>query len=331
MDSLTQAALGATVCVVTLRNKAPVWKSALWGAAIGTLPDLDVLIDFEDPIQSMTEHRGFSHALFFQTLAAPILSLFVGRSAWWVLATLLTLTTHALLDAMTVYGTKLWLPFSTDAVGVGSIFIIDPLYTLWLLPWIGAALLRRPPAAIFLARTGLAMSTAYLLWSVAAQTWVTRQVSEQLPSGTNSLLVTPSAFNTILWRVVAISDTHYFEAWVSILESNPKVQWKQVERGADLLAQSQALAPVQRLAAFSDGFVSMRQDQDSLVIRDLRMGQEPDYVFQFRLQPTAGDPSQVTVSRVPVSRPPIRAGVQWIYERATLRTLLPFETWQSGR
>ncbi|MGA0881641.1 MAG: metal-dependent hydrolase [Burkholderiaceae bacterium] len=331
MDSLTQAALGATVCVVTLRGKAPVWKSALWGAAIGTLPDLDVLIDFSDPIQSMTEHRGFSHALFFQALAAPILSLLIGRSVWWVLATLLALTTHTLLDAMTVYGTKLWLPFSPDAVGVGSIFIIDPLYTLWLLPWLGAAVMGRQSKVVPLASAGLALSTAYLFWSVAAQAWVTRQVSNQLPGASHSLLVTPSAFNTILWRLVAISDTHYFESWVSILESNPQLEWKQVERGASLLAQSQALLPVRRLTTFSDGFVSMRQDQGALIIQDLRMGQEPDYVFQFRLQPSESAPNQVSVSRVPVIRPPIGEGLQWIYERATLRTLLPFESWQSVR
>ena len=41
MDSLTQATLGAAVGVAVMRQRVPVWQSALWGAAMGTLPDLD--------------------------------------------------------------------------------------------------------------------------------------------------------------------------------------------------------------------------------------------------------------------------------------------------
>ncbi|MEK9896226.1 MAG: metal-dependent hydrolase, partial [Burkholderiaceae bacterium] len=61
MDSLTQAALGAAVSVAVLRRRAPVWQSALWGAAMGTIPDLDVLIDHGNPVLNMTEHRAHSH------------------------------------------------------------------------------------------------------------------------------------------------------------------------------------------------------------------------------------------------------------------------------
>ena len=327
MDSLTQAALGATVSVVAFRGQAPIWKSALWGAALGTLPDLDVLLDYGDPIQNMTEHRGFSHALFFHLLAAPLLALFVGRTRRWVVPNVLVLSTHALLDAITVYGTKLWLPFSSEAVGVGSIFIIDPLYTLWLLPWMFVALTGRGMRALQWARIGLIMSTVYLVWTVGAQTWVTKAVSQHLPSGTEKLLVTPSAFNTILWRVVAISGEHYYESWVSLLEHEPKPLWSQMERGTDLLSASQGLEPIKRLTEFSDGFVSIRREEDALFIQDLRMGQEPSYVFQFRIDPSEQADQAYRVSRAPGNRPPIREGVQWIYERATLQTLLPFHAW----
>ncbi|NBW94975.1 MAG: metal-dependent hydrolase, partial [Bacteroidetes bacterium] len=42
MDSLTQIALGAAVGEATVGRKAGK-KGALWGAALGTLPDLDVV------------------------------------------------------------------------------------------------------------------------------------------------------------------------------------------------------------------------------------------------------------------------------------------------
>ena len=41
MDSLTQAALGGAVGYAVLGNKVGR-KAALWGAILGTLPDLDV-------------------------------------------------------------------------------------------------------------------------------------------------------------------------------------------------------------------------------------------------------------------------------------------------
>ena len=73
MDSITQAVLGGTV-TYTVVGKRLGRRAALYGAALGTLPDLDVLIDFGGPIENMTYHRGFSHAFVVQALAAPVLA-----------------------------------------------------------------------------------------------------------------------------------------------------------------------------------------------------------------------------------------------------------------
>ena len=140
MDPLTHVALGAAVGVAVMRRRSAVWKPALWGAVAATLPDLDVLIDHRNPILDMVLHRAESHAPFWLTLASPLLAalvVFVHREpahwrAWW-LAIWLALVTHPLLDALTVYGTRLALPFSDRPYGVGSVFIIDPLVTL---PWL---------------------------------------------------------------------------------------------------------------------------------------------------------------------------------------------------
>ncbi|MEY3520684.1 MAG: hypothetical protein RLZZ177_1399, partial [Pseudomonadota bacterium] len=61
MDSLSQLALGAAVSVAVMGRRTAVWKSALWGAVAGTLPDLDVLIDQGDVIRNMVLHRAESH------------------------------------------------------------------------------------------------------------------------------------------------------------------------------------------------------------------------------------------------------------------------------
>jgi hypothetical protein len=44
MDSLSQLALGAAVSVAVMGRRTAVWKAALWGGVLGTLPDLDSLL-----------------------------------------------------------------------------------------------------------------------------------------------------------------------------------------------------------------------------------------------------------------------------------------------
>ena len=134
MDSLTQLTLGAAVAVATLpQTNSNKLKLAATGAVLATLPDLDVLLDYGDVVSNMVLHRAQSHAFFFQTLLAPLLAYLAAvvcrqrQYYWhWLLATWLILISHSAIDAMTVYGTQLALPFSNFPYAVGSIFIIAP-------------------------------------------------------------------------------------------------------------------------------------------------------------------------------------------------------------
>ena len=144
MDSLTQIVLGGALAaaIAPARHRR---AALLAGAALGTLPDLDALplmLLSDDPIVNMTVHRSFSHSLFvLPLLGIAIWWLFKrfgnGRVAEaptrWCWAIQLALVTHPLLDAFTVYGTQLWWPLMPPPTMWSSVFIIDPLYTLWLL------------------------------------------------------------------------------------------------------------------------------------------------------------------------------------------------------
>ena len=230
MDSLTQIALGSAVTVAVMGRRTAAWKAALWGGIAGTLPDLDALIDHGDAVLNMVLHRAESHALFFLTLAAPVLAWIAARchgerdrlGRWW-LALWLALITHPLLDTMTVYGTQLLQPFSDHPYGVGSVFIIDPAYTVPLIVGVVAAL--RAPTGLRWNLAGLALSTAYLGWSVVAQQQVERVARASLAAQgitAERLLVTPAPFNTVLWRVVATTPTHYYEGPRSLLDAQPR-------------------------------------------------------------------------------------------------------------
>ena len=336
MDSLSQLALGAAVGVAVMGRRTAVWKSAAWGALLGTLPDLDVVIDHGDALLNMVLHRAETHALFWLTLLAPLVGAAIARlhgewahwRRWW-LAAWLVLITHPLLDTMTVYGTQLALPFSNHPFGVGSIFIIDPLYTLPLLVGVLVALglaRRRPVGALRANAWGLALSTAYLAWGVAAQQHVTSLAQASLARQgiqAQALLVTPTAFNTVLWRVVATTPTHYHEGFYSLLDTGPEPQWDVFDRGPALLAAYARDPAFQRLNTFAKGLVAMHAVDGRAHVSDLRMGQTPTFSFTFDIGPAAGPAPDPQPALPRGGRPDVDRALPWLWARIQGQVLPP--------
>jgi inner membrane protein len=334
MDSLSQIALGSAVAVATMGRRTAVWKAAAWGAVAGTLPDLDVLVDHGDPILNMVLHRAESHALFWLTLFSLPLAAAVARlhgewALWrrWWLALWLVLVTHPLLDAMTVYGTQLALPFSSHPFGVGSVFVIDPLYTLPLLVGAGWALATRGQGRGLAANAaGLVLSTAYLAWGVVAQMHVDRIAHDSLTVqgiAAERVLVTPTAFNSVLWRVVAVDGDHYHEGFYSLLDAQPRIVFDRFERGSTLAAELQGLDGVQRMAAFSQGFYKLQQEGDRLLVSDLRMGQEPTYTFAFVVAERRSPLVALTPAVHLGARPDLGRALPWLWRRMLGEPLPP--------
>jgi len=289
MDSLTQIALGATVAAVCVEPKHRR-KAIMVGAVLGTLPDLDVLIDYGDAVSNFTYHRGFSHSLFVLTPLAVglwwLLKQFyepvMASPKRWFYAVLLTLITHPLLDAHTVYGTQLLWPIPTPPVMWSTLFIIDPLYTLPLLVGMIAILIR--PRGLLpkrLLASGLVLSTLYLGWS-----WVSKNIAESAATqalaqlgSSGRILTTPTPFNTLVWRVLAVEGDQYLEGYYSALAPNKPIAFTRYDKNEALLRATSHLESVGRLEWFSHGFIKGSIEEDYLVVTDLRMGVEGNYVF----------------------------------------------------
>jgi inner membrane protein len=72
MDSITQVTLGAAVGEVVLGKKVGN-RAMLWGAIAGTIPDLDIVANFQSSeISALAFHRAFTHSITF-AVVSPIL------------------------------------------------------------------------------------------------------------------------------------------------------------------------------------------------------------------------------------------------------------------
>lgn len=287
MDSLTQAALGATVAGA-IAGKHCNAKVLVTGAALGTLPDLDVVLDYGDAVSNTIKHRGFTHSL----LLIPVFSLIVSwlycrfrPDIFWsfnrvFVLVFSVLVTHVAIDAMTTYGTQLLWPIP-GYFEVGNIFIIDPLYTLPLLLGIGVALFSRHRGGQW-CKAVVVVSSLYLVWGYAAQQVVADRVEKNLAAQNISdeqVLITPSPFNTLLWRVVVVEGDQYFEGLASLLDSDSQIDFTQRSRGKWPLEEKPQT--LEGLEAFSHGFLGYRQDQDKLIVSDLRLGMADSLAFEF--------------------------------------------------
>lgn len=294
MDSITQAALGASLAGA-VAGKTLGRSALLIGAALGTLPDLDVVIDYGTAVANFTQHRGFSHSLFILLPLSVLLAfafhrwrpaLDLGR---WFALTALVLLTHPLLDAFTTYGTQLFWPIGPP-VAISSIFIIDPLYTLPLLAGILIYLVRGPQTSALMA--GLLLSTLYLGWSATAQQIISERVGPTLAAeGLEDAprLVQPMPFNTILWRVTVIGEDRRAEIVTGLLDGNGPVTVEYFPRDSSLEKTATALPEGRRLAWFTRGFLHYEKTEGQLTATDIRLGIPGAHPFTFILANYNGD------------------------------------------
>ncbi len=326
MDTLTQITLGAAVGEAVLGRHVGN-KAILWGALCGTLPDLDVLIPMGDPVSDFTYHRGASHSLFVLALITPIIVWLIQKfhprttafKVRWYFLVYLAFATHVLLDSFTVYGTQIFWPIYSTPMTWSTIFIIDPLYTLPMLAGVLAALLitRTSLRGHRLNSIGLVLSTSYLLWSLGVKHYVEHLAHESLERqqvNYERLLTTPAPFNTLLWRVVAMDQQGYYEGFYSLLDETPEIVVKHHPSHSMLISDFENHWPVQRLKWFTKGFYAVSQQRGDIIITDLRMGLEPDYVFSFKVG-EIGNPHPVPS---PAERRPMLRSferLRWVWGR----------------
>ena len=328
MDSVTQIALGAAIGGAVAGRKVG-WRAAVAGGICGTLPDLDVFVPLGDPVSDFTYHRSVTHSLFVLALAAPLVAEIIMRlqrnarehwKAWYTLA-FLCLLTHPLLDSFTVYGTQIFWPFDPTPVGWSTIFIIDPAYTLPLVIGVICALSmsRNTTAGHRVNIAGLVLSTAYLGWTVVAKhqaNAAAEQAMERAGLTDARYMTIAGPFTSLFWRIVAVDNSHYHNAYYSILDGDTaEMTFTPHPRGLELLEGLDSDWATGRLQWFTKGFYTVKRRNKDVIFSDLRMGFEPNYVFTFKIGTISNPHTKPlhTSERVPVSQD--TSGLSWVWQR----------------
>ena len=302
MDSITHLFLGGAIvaAIVPARHRR---AALLAGAALNTLPDLDVfpLALCDDPIVRMTWHRGATHSwLVLPFVAWAIWAWFRGRGGrvaeaptrwWW--AILACLMAHPLIDAFTVYGTQLFWPVPMPPLMWSSLFIIDPLFTLpWFMACVVAWFARERILAQRALLAGITLGVAYVGWSLLAKSLVERAARPALAAlglrDAPSFSV-PMPFNTLLWRVVAMTPDGFVQGERSLVADHGPMTFHAHASDTQALDAISQLPAVARVLWFNHHFAKAQVRDGTLVLSDLRMGSEPDYSFRFAVATRAGN------------------------------------------
>jgi len=236
MDAMTQGVLGAAVGQAGFSHK--LGRRALgWGAVIGMLPDLDVIVKVSsNPFAEILYHRGFTHSIWFGPLVGPVLGYLLWRyyqrrdslSAWIGLG-IWALVTHPLLDLFTVYGTQLLAPLSDHRFTLSAVPIIDPIYTgtLLLAVIFGCIFHRRIWASITVASVALTLTSGYLFYGLAqnddAYLYARKQLADEGAPHADVRVYT-TMFQIFLRRIVV----HFpDEVWVGFVTTwaPDKIVW----------------------------------------------------------------------------------------------------------
>ncbi|NND51897.1 MAG: metal-dependent hydrolase [Flavobacteriaceae bacterium] len=308
MDSITQIVLGAACGEAALGKKIGN-KALLFGAIGGTIPDLDVFTSrwiYNNEIDIMSAHRGFSHSIVFAILGAFLFGWLTHKLYdWgkrksqtrikdWIWLFFLALITHILLDSFTPYGTQIFQPFSNFRFATNNISVADPSYTVPFLLCIIVLMFfkRRSYRRRLWLKLAFGISSLYMLLTIGNKIYINSVFAKSLVNDNIPYIkfqTQPTILNNVLWYGIAETENEYYAGFYSILDNSTKVEeWEIIPKNHDLADSDHE--DIKTLAWFSHGYYNFHPIEDStnLQYNDLRylmidQNEERSYVFSFSI------------------------------------------------
>jgi inner membrane protein len=303
MDSVTHTVLG--ICAgEAIAGKKLGKKAMLIGAIANNIPDIDVASSlWLSHADSLLAHRGITHSFLFCIVFTLLVSWLL-RNVYrdkdfhfkdWVILIGSGMFFHIGLDALTVYGTGWFEPFSHYRVSLNTIFVADPFYTLSLLVAAAALLIlkRSSSKRKIWTQLGLGISSAYLIFTIVNKFHI-NEIAERAMNAqkisNNNYMATPTPLNNFLWYIVQSDSTGFHIGYYSLFDKSTNIQFRFVPRNDSILKTMSDNENIKKLLAFSQGYFLCDNTNDSLAMCDLRFGQlggwedlNAQFVFRFYL------------------------------------------------
>jgi inner membrane protein len=154
---------------------------------------------------------------------------------------------------------------------------------------------------------GITLGVAYVGWSLLAKSLVERAARPALAAlglrDAPSFSV-PMPFNTLLWRVVAMTPDGFVQGERSLVADHGPMVFHAHASDTQALDAVSRLPAVARVLWFNHHFAKAQVRDGTLVLSDLRMGSEPDYSFRFAVATRA-------VNRWQALQPPRQLPFVW--------------------
>lgn len=301
MDSLSQVVLGA-ITFALVKDKEIGKKSLVYGAVLGTIPDLDVLLNpFFDSVQELAIHRAFSHSIFFSIL----LSLLAGKLLSnkyhtsyisWVWTCFIALFTHPLLDLCTTYGTRIIYPLTKSYYSLNNVFVVDLGYTLPLLIAVIAlwVLKNKNPKRSKIINISLLLSTGYLIWGLVVRELVYHKfetVLQEKNIAYEQMNVAPTPFNTFLWQAVIKTKEGFYLSDYSIFDKQMNTTFHFVKSENQILPALKSRPELEPFFNFAQGYELVKKEGDVIKIYVTKFGpmsmdeNGPKFAFPMCIKP----------------------------------------------
>ena len=289
MDPLSQGTVGAAFAQ-SIANKNNIFKIGFIGFLAGLTPDLDVLIKSStDPILSLEYHRQFTHSLFFIPFGSLIFAILIFplvksslslKTVYF--ASLLGYSTHGLLDACTSYGTQLFWPFSNERVSWNNISIVDPLFTIPLLIFLGIAIKTKKKIFSFFGIGWIIfyLSIGFVQYERALSAAI--ELASKRGHSAERLTLKPSFGNLILWKsIYKYKETFYVDA-IRTAQSSTWCLGETIRvfdykyHLPDLDKESQQKKDIERFRWFSQDYLGY--DKEKKIVTDVRYSMIPNQI-----------------------------------------------------
>ncbi len=277
MDSITHIVLGAAIGEKVLGKKIGR-KAALIGALAKTFPDFDLFFSgLSDVRRYVLYHRSYTHSFFIELLTAFPMAwifymLFKKKISYkeWFLLWIICLWGHSLVDICTNYGTRIFLPFSTQLVSLNNMAIADLFLTTPILIMAIVALFYKSNSI-----PRMRIMSAVLIYSVIyfGFSFVNKAIADvhfKNSLAKNNITYTnymsnPTILNNVLWFSVVNADSVLKIGEYSLFQKSDSIRWHSYPIRANALMQSPS-PDARMLEWFSQGFYFTQQNKDTLEV-----------------------------------------------------------------